>query len=40
MKNQVIETIRKDFEKVDMVVYSMAASREERCRMERQYHLY
>ena len=27
MKNQVIETIRKDFGKVDMVVYSMAAPR-------------
>ena len=27
MKNQVIETIRKDFRKVDMVVYSMAAPR-------------
>lgn len=27
MKNQVIETIRKDFGKIDMVVYSMAAPR-------------
>lgn len=27
MKNQIIETIRKDFGKVDMVVYSMAAPR-------------